>query len=92
MDYKQYLKQNKEELNLERYFDIGSLIFEARVCAGMSQEELAKKMGTRQSSIARAESGKIEPSISFLEKVAKAVGTELIYPKFKFMLEELKTR
>jgi transcriptional regulator with XRE-family HTH domain len=47
-------------------------------------------MGTRQSSIARAESGKIEPSISFLEKVAKAVGTELIYPKFKFMLEYKK--
>jgi ribosome-binding protein aMBF1 (putative translation factor) len=43
MDYKQYLKQNKEELNLERYFDIGNLIFEARVYVGMSQEELAKK-------------------------------------------------
>jgi len=88
MNYKKYLEEIKEELDLDNYFDIGGLIFEARVYAGISQEELARRMDTKQSSIARAESGKIEPSIGFLEKVARAVNTKLVYPKFEFMSEE----
>lgn len=87
MNYKDYLKEIKDEIDAETDFDIGGLIAEVRIYAGISQEELARIMGTSQSSIARAESGKIEPSVSFLSRVAKAVGAELVYPKFLFMQE-----
>ncbi|MCK9578003.1 helix-turn-helix transcriptional regulator [bacterium] len=87
MNYKEYLEKVKKELEFDNYFDLGGLVFEARAYAGISQAELAQRMNTKQSSIARAESGRTEPSISFLEKVAKAVDTKLVYPRFEFMSE-----
>ena len=43
----------------------------------MTQEALAKKIGTKQSAIARFESGKTNPTISFLSNIAEALGGEL---------------
>lgn len=60
-----------------RYLLISELI-KARIKQGMTQEELAKKIGTRQSAIARVESGRANPSIGFLEKMAKALSSKLI--------------
>ena len=48
-----------------------------RVLRGLTQKELAKLVGTRQPSIARLERGKSEPRLSFLRKVAKALGARL---------------
>lgn len=48
-----------------------------RMLRGLTQKELAKLVGTRQPSIARLESGKSEPRLSFLRKVAKALGARL---------------
>ncbi|GEM_PF-3950623 len=88
MDYKDYLRKKKISLpKSDLSFELSSLITEARLYAGLSQAELAKKMGTTQSSIARAEGGEMHPSIEFLDRVAKAVGTHLVYPKFGFMIE-----
>jgi transcriptional regulator with XRE-family HTH domain len=44
-----------------------------RVKRGLTQEQLAELVGTHQASIARLESGKVEPRLSFLRKVAKAL-------------------
>lgn len=44
-----------------------------RMQRGLTQKELAKLVGTRQSSIARLESGKQPPSLSFLHKVVEAL-------------------
>jgi transcriptional regulator with XRE-family HTH domain len=88
MNYKDYIKNNN--INIEEsdvLFDLSNLVFEARVYAGMSQKELADRMGTKQPSIARVENGEVTPSINFLMKIAKAVNTSLISPKFKFMTE-----
>lgn len=52
-------------------------IIEKRLQKGLTQTELAKKIGTKQSAIARLESGNSNPSIAFLSKLAKALGTEL---------------
>lgn len=52
-------------------------IFEARMKRGLTQKELARKMGTKQSVISRVESGKANPSIAFLQKLASALGTRL---------------
>lgn len=60
-----------------RYVLISQLI-EARIKKGLTQKELAKKIGTKQSAIARLESGTINPSIGFLEKITLALNSKLV--------------
>jgi DNA-binding XRE family transcriptional regulator len=55
-----------------RYAVISELI-EARIKHKMTQADVAKKVGTKQSSIARLESGNINPSLEFLQKVAQVL-------------------
>lgn len=45
-----------------------------RMLRGLTQEQLAEMASTRQSGIARLESGRKDPSLSFLRRVAKAMG------------------
>lgn len=45
-----------------------------RIKRGLTQKQLANLVGTHQSSIARLESGKTEPRLSFLRRVVKALG------------------
>ena len=92
MNYKQYLQKNNiDTTKKDVVFELSNLILEARIFAGISQAELARRIGTQQPSIARAENGELEPSVSFLEKVAKAVDTTLVPPKFGFMLDQDRT-
>lgn len=58
-------------------FALAREIIKARASAGLSQQELARKMGTTQSVVARLESGHHLPSMSTLKKLAKATGTKL---------------
>ena len=58
-------------------FALARAIIKARAHAGLSQEELAHKMDTTQSVIARLESGRHLPSMATLKKVADATGTRL---------------
>ena len=62
---------------LEEEFALARALIGARAQAGLTQEELAQRMGTTQSAIARMEGGKGRPSTSTLAKVAKATGTKL---------------
>ena len=62
---------------LEEEFAIARAVISARAHAGLTQEELARRMGTTQSAIARLEGGKSKPSTSTLEKLAIATGTRL---------------
>ena len=48
-----------------------------RIIRGLTQQELAELVGTKQPSIARLESGKCSPSLPFLQRVAEALGTTL---------------
>lgn len=66
-------------------FEIGKMITDARILTRTTQESLAKKIGTKQPSIARIESGNSLPSLSFLEKIAQALGTELLPPRFEIL-------
>jgi len=68
----------KEYNNLAPEFAIAQTVIEKRLEKGLSQSELAKKIGTKQSAISRLESGNYNPSISFLEKVAKALNLNLV--------------
>lgn len=56
-----------------RYAVISELI-KARVHYKLTQADVAKKVGTKQSAIARLESGNINPSLEFLQRVARVMG------------------
>ncbi len=58
-------------------FILAREIIKARVAAGLSQQELARKMETTQSAVARLESGHHLPSMATLKKLATATGTKL---------------
>lgn len=68
----------QEYKKLTPRYTLVSQLIEARVKKGLTQDQLAKRMGTRQSAIARVESGRANPSIGFLEKVTNALGSKLI--------------
>ena len=63
--------------NLSTEFELAQKLIEVRVKSGMSQEELAQRMGTSQSAIARLESGSAMPSIRTLAKLALATDCEM---------------
>ncbi len=62
---------------LEEEFALASALIAARSQAGLTQEELAEKMDTSQSAIARMESGRTIPSGTTLKRFARATGTRL---------------
>ena len=53
-------------------------IRELREKRGLSQRELAERLGTTQSAVARLEAGNVSPSLPTLDKVAEALGVELV--------------
>lgn len=59
-----------------RYVVISELIA-ARINNGMTQKDVAEKVGTKQSAIARLESGSVNPSVEFLQKIAQVMGYKL---------------
>lgn len=58
-------------------FALAAALIEARAKAGLTQEELAKRMHTTQAVIARLESGRVKPSTRTLERLAAATGMRL---------------
>ncbi len=58
-------------------FALARAVIQARVSAGLTQEQLAQRMDTTQSVIARLESGRTRPSTHTLERLATATGTRL---------------
>lgn len=68
-------KQAYDHLELE--YEISLQLIKARLMADLTQEELARRMGTTQSVIARLESGRSLPSLRTLSQYAKAAGKHL---------------
>lgn len=58
-------------------FEISRSLIEARTRAKLTQAELAQRMNTTQSVVARLESGRTLPSTRTLEKIAQATRTRL---------------
>jgi transcriptional regulator with XRE-family HTH domain len=54
------------------------LAYRLRTEAGLTQAELAERMDTTQSAIARMEGGGTRPTLDTLEKLATAVGADLV--------------
>lgn len=62
-----------EYVQLDDEFALASQLIEARKRAHLTQEEVAKRMGTTQSVVARLESGHPLPSLRSLKRYAEAV-------------------
>ncbi len=67
----------KEYNALEDEFALASQLIGARARANLSQAEVAERMNTSQSAVARLESGRTRPSTRTLEKFASATGMKL---------------
>ena len=60
---------------LEPEYALAREMIAARRRAGLTQEELAARMGTTQSAVARLESGRRMPSMKTLQRFADATGS-----------------
>ena len=68
----------KEEYDaLQPIYEIRRQLIQYRNDLGLSQQELANMVGTKQSAISRLETGDYNPSIEFLNKVANALGKKV---------------
>jgi len=70
------LRREYGELGPE--FAIAQAIIAKRLEKGITQSELAQMIGTKQSAISRLESGSYNSSMAFLQKVADALGLNLV--------------
>ena len=68
----------KEYKRLEPRYKLISQIIGMRNKKGLTQKELAGRLDTKQSAIARLESGNYNPTLEFLQKTAKALGKKFV--------------
>lgn len=57
--------------------EVAQQLREVRKSQGMTQELLADRVGTKKSNISRLESGRYNPSLDFLVKVAGGLGKQI---------------
>lgn len=62
---------------LELRYQVISQLIGLRIRLGLTQAELAEKVGMHQSAIARLESGNVNPSLNLLERIANATGSRI---------------
>ncbi|OGZ78597.1 MAG: hypothetical protein A2528_01365 [Candidatus Staskawiczbacteria bacterium RIFOXYD2_FULL_37_9] len=84
IDFDDYLKEQLKDPEFKKGYDeygrqleIAYQILQLRKKKKLSQAQLAKKIGTKQSNIARMESGQQNFSVEILEKIADAFGCNL---------------
>ena len=78
--YEEWHAKQMEATEYREAFDdleIGFQIARLRFLKGLTQAQLAEMVGTKQSSIARLESGATMPRLSFLRKIVNALGGRL---------------
>jgi len=68
-------KKAYDDLDLE--FTLIRAILEQRARKGITQKQLAEKVGTKQSAIARFESGRANPTLAFVKKLSEALDLKL---------------
>lgn len=84
-DLKRYIKERKKKDRrfAEGYdegyeeFKIGVMLRQARKAAGLTQEELARRLKTKKTAISRIENHAADIKLSTLERVAEALGKKL---------------
>jgi len=64
--------------NIQPKYEIIRAVLDARIKRGITQAQLAKRVGTTQSAIARFESGEGNPTLDFLVKISDALGKHIV--------------
>ena len=84
LDFDVWLKEELKDPAFKTEFDrqqpefaVINAIIEARRKKGITQDDLAQKIGTKQSVISRLESGRANPSVAFLKRLAQALNSHL---------------
>ena len=84
VDFQKYLAQQLKNPTVKKYYDeydkqleIAYQILQLRTHLGLSQSELAKKIGTKQSNIARMENGQQNFTTATLQKIASVFKRDL---------------
>ena len=84
LDFDEFLKESLKDPKIKVEYDrlqpefaVINAMIQARRKKGITQVDLARKMGTKQSVISRLESGRANPSIGFLKKLANLLQTTL---------------
>lgn len=67
-----------EQQRLAPFEGLARLVIKHRAALGLSQEELAERMGTSHSAISRLEGGRHKTSVGTLQRVAEALGLRLV--------------
>lgn len=78
---KQLLKNSvvqQEYKKLEPEFVLIQALIAKRIECGLTQADLARRIGTKQSAISRLERGDVNPTLGFLKKIAHALHTNLL--------------
>ena len=84
-DLKKYIeKRKKRDSSFAKDFDegyeqfkVGVMLKQARESAGLTQEELARRLKTKKTAISRIENHAEDIKLSTLERVASALGKQL---------------
>ena len=80
-DLKKRLMEDPEFLEeyalADQEYALVAQLIRARTSAKLTQAEVAKRLGTTQSAIARLEGGRVSPSIATLQRYAEATGAQL---------------
>lgn len=83
-DFNDFLKESLKNPKVKAEYDklqpefaMIQAVIDARVKKGVTQRDLAEKIGTKQSVISRLESGRANPSVAFLKKLAQALNSHL---------------
>jgi ribosome-binding protein aMBF1 (putative translation factor) len=79
--HKEWMKDPKYRAEydaLEEEFALIGAMMDARARAGLTQAQVAKRMKTTQTVVARLESGRVKPSTRTLERFAHATGHKLV--------------
>lgn len=58
-------------------YEVVEQLKQARKSLNVTQEDLAERVGTKKSNISRLESGRYNPSLDFLIRIADSLGKQL---------------
>ncbi len=78
--HKRWMKNPKYRYEYEKLapeFEIARQIIDARIKRKITQEELAKRMGTGQAVISRLEGANAKPSLSLIQRLADALNLKV---------------
>jgi len=83
-NYKDFKKQLLTDKAIKKAYDelgpefaVVRMIIKKRTERGLTQQQLASKLGTKQPVISRLEQGTFNPSVKFLQRVANALDSKL---------------